>query len=113
MVTGRIALVTGAGSGIGEASSLALAQDGWSVVLAGRRLERLEAVAVAARAMGVRSLAVAADVSDPAAVDRLFAQVKGEFGRLDLLFTMPGRARRRWLWRTCPLRRGSGSSRSI
>jgi len=90
MAEARIALVTGAGSGIGEASSLALAAAGWSVVLAGRRVERLEGVARAIGAAGGAALPVAADVSDPSAVERLFARIEREFGRLDLLFNNAG-----------------------
>ncbi len=86
----RIALITGAGSGIGQASALALARAGWSVVLAGRRLDRLAPVAQAATEAGVEALAVPADVCDPAAVDHLFAEVARVFGRLDLLFNNAG-----------------------
>jgi NAD(P)-dependent dehydrogenase (short-subunit alcohol dehydrogenase family) len=86
----RIALVTGAGSGIGEASALALARAGWCVVLAGRRMERLAPVAQAITEMEGRALAVAADVGDPAAVASLFDEVGRTFGRLDLLFNNAG-----------------------
>ena len=86
----RIALVTGAGSGIGQASALALARAGWSVVLAGRRVDRLAPVAQAATEAGVEALAVPADVGDPAAVDHLFAEIARVFGRLDLLFNNAG-----------------------
>jgi NAD(P)-dependent dehydrogenase (short-subunit alcohol dehydrogenase family) len=87
---GRVAVVTGAGSGIGRAAAGALAGDGWSVVLAGRRLERLEAAAAEIGASG-RVLAVAADVTDEAAVDALFARAVQAFGRVDLLFNNAGR----------------------
>jgi NAD(P)-dependent dehydrogenase (short-subunit alcohol dehydrogenase family) len=86
----QIALVTGAGSGIGEACAMALARAGWSLALCGRRLGRVEVVAVAARALGVEAIAVEADVGDPEAVARLFAAVKARFGRLDLLFNNAG-----------------------
>ncbi len=86
----RIALITGAGSGIGQASALALARAGWSVVLAGRRVDRLAPVAQAATEAGVEALAVPADVGDPAAVDHLFAEIARVFGRLDLLFNNAG-----------------------
>jgi NAD(P)-dependent dehydrogenase (short-subunit alcohol dehydrogenase family) len=89
-MTGRIALVTGAGSGIGEACVLALAKAGWSLVLAGRRAEPLERVAERVRSAGAVALAVPSDVADPAAVDRLFASVSARFGRLDLLFNNAG-----------------------
>jgi NAD(P)-dependent dehydrogenase (short-subunit alcohol dehydrogenase family) len=83
----RVAVVTGAGSGIGKAVALALAREGWAVVLAGRRLERLEAVA---KACGPRAVAVPTDVGDPASVRALFARTKERFGRLDLLFNNAG-----------------------
>jgi NAD(P)-dependent dehydrogenase (short-subunit alcohol dehydrogenase family) len=86
----KIALITGAGSGIGEACALALARTGWSLALCGRRLPRVEAVAAAARALGADALAVEADVADPDAVGRLFEAVKDRFGRLDLLFNNAG-----------------------
>jgi NAD(P)-dependent dehydrogenase (short-subunit alcohol dehydrogenase family) len=84
---GKIAIVTGAGSGIGRAVSVALAGAGYSVVLAGRRREALEATA--SRAAGA-TLAVPTDVSDPASVAALFAETKAAFGRLDLLFNNAG-----------------------
>jgi NAD(P)-dependent dehydrogenase (short-subunit alcohol dehydrogenase family) len=87
---GGIALVTGAGSGIGEACALALAKTGWSLVLAGRRAERLEHVAQEIRSTGVEALATPTDIADPAAVDRMFGAVRERFGRLDLLFNNAG-----------------------
>jgi NAD(P)-dependent dehydrogenase (short-subunit alcohol dehydrogenase family) len=90
MAEDRIALVTGAGSGIGLASARALVADGWSVVLAGRRREVLEAAAAAIDPGGRRTLAHAADVGDPAQVDALFAAARARFGRLDLLFNNAG-----------------------
>jgi NAD(P)-dependent dehydrogenase (short-subunit alcohol dehydrogenase family) len=86
----RIALITGAGSGIGEACALALADAGWSLALCGRRLERLEGVRDAAAAKGVEAAAIQADVGDPEAVTRLFSEVEARFGRLDLLFNNAG-----------------------
>lgn len=83
-----VALVTGAGSGIGRASAVALAGAGYAVVLAGRRAEALqETVALAGDAS---TLAVPTDVGDPEAVARLFAQTKERFGRLDVLFNNAG-----------------------
>jgi NAD(P)-dependent dehydrogenase (short-subunit alcohol dehydrogenase family) len=87
----KIALVTGAGGGIGEAASLALAEAGFALVLAGRRKDRLEQVASAIAGRGGRALAVAADVADPASVAALFAEIEKQFGRLDLLFNNAGR----------------------
>jgi len=86
----KVALITGAGSGIGKACALALAGAGWSLALCGRRLERVEAVAEAARAKGVAALAVQADVGDPGQVEALFAATAARFGRLDLLFNNAG-----------------------
>ena len=84
-----IALVTGAGSGIGKATSLTLLKAGYAVVLAGRRHERLQAVA-AESAAGNRVLVVETDVSSPEAVKNLFARTLATFGRLDLLFNNAG-----------------------
>jgi NAD(P)-dependent dehydrogenase (short-subunit alcohol dehydrogenase family) len=86
----KVALVTGAGSGIGRAVALALASDGYAVVLAGRRPGPLEETAEAARAAGVEALAVPTDVGKAESVRNLFAQVKAAFGRLDLLFNNAG-----------------------
>jgi NAD(P)-dependent dehydrogenase (short-subunit alcohol dehydrogenase family) len=86
----KIVLVTGAGSGIGKAVALALLERGYSVALAGRRREPLDQIVAEAKAPGQRALAIPADVSDPAAVRRLFDTVKAEFGRLDLLFNNAG-----------------------
>jgi NAD(P)-dependent dehydrogenase (short-subunit alcohol dehydrogenase family) len=87
---GGIAMITGAGSGIGEACALALAGAGWSLVLAGRRAQPLQRVAETIRSSGGEALPVCADVSDPTAVDRLFSSVRDQFGRLDLLFNNAG-----------------------
>lgn len=84
----RVALVTGAGSGIGRAVALALMAEGYAAVLAGRRREPLEATAQAAS--GARSIVVPTDVGDPASVRALFAATKDAFGRLDLLFNNAG-----------------------
>ena len=83
----RIALVTGAGSGIGRASSVGLANAGFTVVLAGRRLEPLEAAAAEA---GDGAIAISADVRDPGSVSSLFAAIDERFGRLDVLFNNAG-----------------------
>jgi NAD(P)-dependent dehydrogenase (short-subunit alcohol dehydrogenase family) len=86
----KIALVTGAGSGIGRAVALGLLADGYKVVLAGRRLEPLQALAELARADGGEALAVPTDVRDPASVDALFATVEEVYGRLDVIFNNAG-----------------------
>jgi len=82
-----IALVTGAGSGIGRASAIALAEAGFTVVLAGRRREPLEAAAAEA---GRGAAAIPCDVRDPASVQALFAEVEARLGRLDFLFNNAG-----------------------
>jgi NAD(P)-dependent dehydrogenase (short-subunit alcohol dehydrogenase family) len=86
---GKIAMVTGAGSGIGRAVSLALTAAGYSVVLAGRRRDALAATAMAAQGPGA-TLVVPTDVADPVSVEALFAEAKAVFGRLDLLFNNAG-----------------------
>jgi NAD(P)-dependent dehydrogenase (short-subunit alcohol dehydrogenase family) len=90
MSTEKFALVTGAGSGIGKSIALALMRNGYSVALAGRRAEPLEATAREGGAHGARSLVVPADISRPEDVDRLFSHIKEQFGRLDLLFNNAG-----------------------
>ena len=85
----KVAVVTGAGTGIGKAVSLALLKDGYRVALAGRRKEPLEK-AVAESGAGARALAVPTDVSDPQSVRALFAKVKEAFARLDVLFNNAG-----------------------
>ena len=86
----KVALVTGAGSGIGRAAAVALQRRGYNVVLAGRRGDELEKTAAMARADGGQMLAVSADVGDPASVVALFAKAKDTFGRLDVLFNNAG-----------------------
>jgi NAD(P)-dependent dehydrogenase (short-subunit alcohol dehydrogenase family) len=86
--TEKIALVTGAGSGIGRATALALGEAGFITVLAGRRREQLDETAALAPAG--RMLAVPADVADPASVDALFATAVKTFGRIDVLFNNAG-----------------------
>jgi len=85
----KVAVVTGAGTGIGKAVSLALLKDGYRVALAGRRKEPLEK-AVAESGAGARALAVPTDVSDAQSVRALFAKVKEAFARLDVLFNNAG-----------------------
>jgi NAD(P)-dependent dehydrogenase (short-subunit alcohol dehydrogenase family) len=87
---GKIAMVTGAGSGIGRATSLALLREGYSVVLAGRHVETLAQTVAEAGSAGERALTVATDVSDPSSVQELFQKTRQTFGRLDLLFNNAG-----------------------
>jgi NADP-dependent 3-hydroxy acid dehydrogenase YdfG len=86
----KITLITGAGSGIGKHVAIALAQNGYSVVLAGRRKEKLEATAAEIERSNSHALVVPTDVADPAAVRELFGKAKDTFGRLDLLFNNAG-----------------------
>ena len=86
----KVAIVTGAGSGIGRATALALLEQGYSVVLAGRRRDALEETASLAGAASSRALVQPTDVTVPEAVDALFQAVKDSFGRLDLLFNNAG-----------------------
>ena len=86
----KVGLVTGGGSGIGRAAAIALAREGYDVVVVGRRLDRLEeSVALAARE-NLRLIAMPADVINPASVQSLFAAAKARFGRLDVLFNNAG-----------------------
>jgi NAD(P)-dependent dehydrogenase (short-subunit alcohol dehydrogenase family) len=87
---GKVAVVTGAGTGIGRAVAAALLQDGYCVALAGRRRELLEQAVAGTRPSGTRALVVPTDVSDPQSVRELFARTKETFGRLDLLFNNAG-----------------------
>jgi len=90
----KIAVVTGAGSGIGRASALALVAAGFTVALAGRRREMLEETAALAKAPPPGALVVATDVRDPASVAALFDTVKQTYGRIDLLFNNAGTSTR-------------------
>jgi NAD(P)-dependent dehydrogenase (short-subunit alcohol dehydrogenase family) len=87
---GKVALVTGAGSGIGKASAVALAKEGFALVLAGRRPEPLQAAAGEIEGLGGRALAAPTDVGKPDSVRALFAKTKATFGRLDVLFNNAG-----------------------
>ena len=86
----KVAIITGAGSGIGRESALALLRAGYAVALAGRRAERLEETVQAAGEAGSRALAVPTDVADPDSIRALFAKTQERFGRLDVLFNNAG-----------------------
>ena len=88
--TGKIAIVTGAGSGVGKASSVALATEGWTLVLAGRRPEPLNEVASEIEACGGKAIVVPTNVGDPVSVHELFKKTQSRYGRLDLLFNNAG-----------------------
>jgi NAD(P)-dependent dehydrogenase (short-subunit alcohol dehydrogenase family) len=90
MSTGKIALVTGAGTGIGKAVATTLALDGFTTVLAGRRREFLEDTLQEIQDKGGDALVVPSDVTDPESVAALFSQIESSFGRLDLLFNNAG-----------------------
>ncbi len=87
MASEKVALVTGAGTGVGKAVSLGLLKQGYAVVLAGRRREPLDATA---KEGGSKTLVVETDVGDPASVKALFEKIRKQFGRLDLLFNNAG-----------------------
>jgi NAD(P)-dependent dehydrogenase (short-subunit alcohol dehydrogenase family) len=86
----KTAIVTGAGTGVGKAASLALARAGWTLVLAGRRIAQLEEVKAEIVAGGGQALAVTTDVTDEASVKNLFDQAVAAFGRVDLVFNNAG-----------------------
>ena len=88
--TGKVAIITGAGTGIGKRCALALLKDGWSVALAGRRPELLEKTREEAGEECKNAIVVRTDVGDPEAVKELFARTKEAFGRLDVLFNNAG-----------------------
>ena len=90
MSQGKIALVTGAGSGIGKAVAHGLLEDGFTVVLAGRRIEPLEEVAKLAKEKGQTALPVSVDVRDAASVENLFSVIEKTYGRLDVAFNNAG-----------------------
>ncbi len=90
MAENKVAVITGAGTGVGKAAAVALAGEGYAVALAGRRKERLDGVAAEVTAAGGHALVLPTDVGDPAAVSALFAKTQEAFGRLDLLFNNAG-----------------------
>ena len=89
-MSAKVAIVTGAGSNIGQRTALALLGEGYSVTLAGRRAEALEDTVSQAGEASSRTLLVPTDVTDPASIKALFAKTKETFGRLDLLFNNAG-----------------------
>jgi NAD(P)-dependent dehydrogenase (short-subunit alcohol dehydrogenase family) len=102
MAAQKIALVTGAGSGVGRSAALALAREGYAVVLAGRKAENLQAVAKEAAG---ETLVVPTDVREAASIKALFAKTKEAFGRLDLLFNNAGVSMRGMPLEDIPLER--------
>jgi short-subunit dehydrogenase len=88
--TSKIALVTGAGTGIGRATARELLNHGWTVVLVGRRAEPLQTLADEAQVKGQQALVVPTDVADSASVDALFSRIETTFGRLDMVFNNAG-----------------------
>ena len=86
----KISIVTGAGTGVGKSASLALADEGWTIVLAGRRKDPIEAVANEIKSRGGNASAIVTDTSDTKSVKGLFEETKRTFGRLDLLFNNAG-----------------------
>jgi len=90
----KVVLITGAGTGIGKAVALALAREGCQLVLSGRRPEILEEVKQSIQSQyGTKCIIVQTDVTNPQSVENLFAAVKAEYGRLDVLFITPGSSR--------------------
>jgi NAD(P)-dependent dehydrogenase (short-subunit alcohol dehydrogenase family) len=89
-VQAKVAIVTGAGSGIGRAVATAMQRAGYSVVLAGRRMDQLQLTADLGDSMGSKMLPIATDVSQPESVQSLFSQTREHFGRLDVLFNNAG-----------------------
>jgi NAD(P)-dependent dehydrogenase (short-subunit alcohol dehydrogenase family) len=87
---GKVAIITGGGTGIGRSAALHLQGDGWDVTVVGRRKEELDKTVAMAKAGGGRMLAVAADVTEQAQVKRVFAETVSTFGRLDFLFNNAG-----------------------
>jgi len=100
---GKVAVITGAGSGIGKRTALTLLAEGYSVVLAGRRADALEQTIVEAGAAGSRALAVPTDVASQESVRHLFARTAERFGRVDLLFNNAGRGSPRHEFDEIPL----------
>lgn len=86
----KVAVVTGAGSGIGKAAALAFVKDGWRVAFVGRRKEPLEEAVQTSGATHERALAIPTDISDPRSVEALFARIAETFGRVDVLFNNAG-----------------------
>jgi NAD(P)-dependent dehydrogenase (short-subunit alcohol dehydrogenase family) len=91
-MAGKVAIITGGGTGIGRASALALGRDGYRVVITGRREGPLEQAVAEGQAQGARIVSVAADVAEPGGVQRVFDRARQEFGRVDVLFNNAGRS---------------------
>ena len=86
----RVAVVTGAGTGVGKAAALALLREGYAVALAGRRKDKLEETAAEAKSLTGKALVVETDVTDPKSIRDLFAKTRDAFGRIDVLFNNAG-----------------------
>jgi NAD(P)-dependent dehydrogenase (short-subunit alcohol dehydrogenase family) len=86
----KVAVVTGAGTGVGKAAALALLREGYAVALAGRRKDKLEETRAEAKSLPGKALAVETDVTDPKSIRDLFAKTRDAFGRLDVLFNNAG-----------------------
>jgi len=91
-MAGKVAIITGGGTGIGRASALALGRDGYRVVITGRREGPLEQTVADGRAQGAQITSVVADAAEPGGVQRVFDQARREFGRVDVLFNNAGRS---------------------
>jgi NAD(P)-dependent dehydrogenase (short-subunit alcohol dehydrogenase family) len=88
--TQKVAVVTGAGTGVGKAAALALLREGYAVALAGRRKDKLEETAAEAKSLTGKALVVETDVTDPKSIRDLFAKTRDAFGRIDVLFNNAG-----------------------
>src|ERR1700734_2096312 len=91
-MAGKVAIITGGGTGIGRASALSLGRDGYRVVITGRRGGPPDQAVADGLPAGAEITSVAADVADPGAVERVFDQARREFGRVDVLFNNAGRS---------------------
>lgn len=110
---GKVALVTGGGSGIGKTTALLFADEGCAVVVSGRRSAPIEETAAEITAIGGRALAVQCDVSDQSSVQALFAAAVDKFGRVDILFNNAGFGSKGFLFEELPLSEWQSGTRSL